>query len=68
MIYLILTYDAGLRKVDRILKGICCALTLAACYTMAVGSGASMNPFFGLAESIYMVAPLDPGQPDQKDL
>ncbi len=42
-------------KVDRIIKGLCAAFTLAACYSMSLGSGGSLNPALGLTQSIYMI-------------
>jgi hypothetical protein len=49
IIYLILRYEQSMKKVDRIVKGIACSLTLATCLEMTNGAGASLNPALGFA-------------------
>ena len=55
LIYLIIRYDTALKKVDRIVKGLCAAVTLTACYSLSAIEGASLNPAFGLTQSLYMI-------------
>lgn len=57
--YLVLVYEPSLQKVDRILKGLCSSIVLNVCLLMTQGSGGSLNPAFGLAQSTYMVALLN---------
>jgi hypothetical protein len=42
-------------KVNRILKGLCASFVMGVCLSMTSGSGGSLNPAFGLAQSTYMV-------------
>jgi glycerol uptake facilitator-like aquaporin len=49
IIYLILRFESSMKKVDRIVKGIACSITLGACLTMTNGAGASLNPALGFA-------------------
>jgi glycerol uptake facilitator-like aquaporin len=56
MVYLVITYDYGVRNVDRVIKGLCASAVMIACLGMTVSSGASMNPAFAFAQGLYMLA------------
>jgi glycerol uptake facilitator-like aquaporin len=47
--------DKSMRKVDRISKAFCMLITSIVCYSMTMESGASFNPAFGMAQSLYMI-------------
>ena len=49
IVYLILRFESSMKKVDRVVKGIACSITLGACLTMTNKSGASLNPALGFA-------------------
>ena len=43
-------------KIDRIVKGFLMSIVFSTCLFMTLGSGGSLNPAFGLAQSTYSVA------------
>jgi glycerol uptake facilitator-like aquaporin len=55
MVFLVIKYEKGMRKIDRTIKGFALALTIQVCLQMAAGSGAQMNPAVGLAHACYMI-------------
>ena len=52
-VYLLLIYKPQLRTVDEIVKGIALTFVSYMCYILSAGSGASLNPALGLAQSCY---------------
>jgi glycerol uptake facilitator-like aquaporin len=44
-----------MRTVDEIIKGIGVAFALWICFELSAGSGASLNPAFGLAQTTYQI-------------
>ena len=52
-VYLLVIYKPSLRTVDEIVKGLALAFTLWICYFLSAGSGASLNPALGLAQTTY---------------
>ena len=55
IIYLIIRFEASMKKVDRITKGAACSIALGACLSMTNGAGESLNPALGFAQSIFMI-------------
>lgn len=49
LIYLILRFEADMRKVDRLVKGFAACFSLLVCLSMAAGSGGCLNPAIGIA-------------------
>lgn len=48
-LYLRVIYKPSLRTVDEIIKGLGVSLALWICFELSAGSGACLNPAFGLA-------------------
>ena len=44
LVYLVLSFDREMKRLDRIIKGFFLALTVALCLTLGYGSCATMNP------------------------
>jgi glycerol uptake facilitator-like aquaporin len=55
LIYLILRFEADMRKVDRLIKGFGACFALLVSLKMSANSGGCLNPALGLAQSIYMI-------------
>lgn len=55
IVYLVVTLDKNMQKVDQILKGLSISIALAVCCGLTLGSGGCLNPAIGLTQSIYMI-------------
>ena len=54
-VFLVLAYDPQFKKTSRALKSLVLLHVLYMCYVFCLGSGASLNPALGLAETVYWV-------------
>jgi glycerol uptake facilitator-like aquaporin len=63
IVYLVLVYDASVKKLDRVLRGLCASSVLLACLSMTLRSSAALNPAIGIAQSAYMIGLLNSQSP-----
>ena len=54
-VFLVLTYEPSFAKTSRALKAIVLMHVMYMCYVFCLQSGASLNPAFGFAQTIYWV-------------
>ena len=53
--YLVVRFERGMKKVDRMVRGLALCFVLTLCTSMSAGSGGCFNPAIGLVSSIFMI-------------